>query len=309
MSVLYSSGLHHVLSRYLGHQVSPEERQVQQECAWRLQQWDQLCPDTARASVPGCVLGALEGVARGDQGALTYWRLEGEGVVRKKLRGQGLETCSALHPLLTQLRQLGELQVLGSLEKEELDRRLPQLQARDATRAGKFSWLEPVLSLRQAVVASRPSLAPLLAPLVLHSSRLARRSGAHWVCGQQYRYGLAPGPQLRWEEALVAWAQGQRDTGIALAKGLLQELEREETPQEQELLPQVLLRLGKWLHHQKTETPRTILNNFLTRSVQLLEGGQGQEEAEQLVQAHLALAGFADMQFKHVSSYSYSCSC
>ena len=91
VAALYKAGLHHTLARYLGAGAgevrgagggaSRREEEVQQECAWRLQQWDRLSPDTAQASVPGCVLGALEGAVRGDGGAVAYWRKAGEGLV------------------------------------------------------------------------------------------------------------------------------------------------------------------------------------------------------------------------------------
>ena len=52
VGALYGSGLHHTLSKFLGSRPSSsEERQVQEECAWRLQQWDTFSPETAR-----CVL-------------------------------------------------------------------------------------------------------------------------------------------------------------------------------------------------------------------------------------------------------------
>ena len=50
VDALYGSGLHHTLSKFLGSQTtSSEERQVQEECAWRLQQWDTFAPETARS--------------------------------------------------------------------------------------------------------------------------------------------------------------------------------------------------------------------------------------------------------------------
>ena len=53
VGALYGSGLHHTLSMFLGSRLtSPEERQVQEECAWRLQQWDTFSPETARCVLP-----------------------------------------------------------------------------------------------------------------------------------------------------------------------------------------------------------------------------------------------------------------
>jgi ataxia telangiectasia mutated family protein len=293
VAALYGAGLHHVLSRYLGEQVGDErEREVQQECAWRLQQWDQLVPETAGSSVPGCVLGALEGAARADLGAVAYWRTQGEAVVTARLRTEHLETCSALHPILAQLRQLGELGHLGPSGPLPL----PALEARDAQRSGDWAWLEPVLAQRRVLAAEVPALRPGLERLLLHSSKLARAAGAaSWTGGLR----LAPSPALRWEEALVAWASGHRPTALALARALLAEAEAGGAAVG--LLPAVLLQLGKWLHEQKTETSRTILESYLARSVRLLEAGGG--EPGELERAHLALAGFADMQYKQVRDY------
>ena len=306
VAALYTAGLHHTLGRYLGagagagevqgasEGASRREQEVQQECSWRLQQWDRLSPDTAAASVPGCVLGALEGAVRGDGGAVAYWRRTGEGLVRARLREEQVETVCALHPLLTELRQLGELGRLGGGDVGCLG----MLMARDEGRAGEFAWVEPVLSQRQVLVAAGRGRGEVLEELVLHTSRLARRAGVAWVCGAQQRLGLAPSLALRWEEALVAWGQGQHRTATALARRLLGEVEGGEGAA---LLPQVLLRLGKWLHQERTETSRTILDTFLTRAVTLLEerGDQG----EQVVGAHLALAQFADLQYKQLQDY------
>ena len=49
VNTLYNSGLHHTLSKYLTAQsISSEERQIQEDCAWRLQQWDTFSPEKAR---------------------------------------------------------------------------------------------------------------------------------------------------------------------------------------------------------------------------------------------------------------------
>ena len=52
VGALYGSGLHHTLAKFLGpHPTSSEERQVQEECAWRLQQWDTFSPEMARSAL------------------------------------------------------------------------------------------------------------------------------------------------------------------------------------------------------------------------------------------------------------------
>ena len=119
--------------------------------------------------MPGCLLGAL--AISGDLNAVKYWRDLGQEVIRTSLQGVQLVTTTTLHPILTQLRQLGELGVLVEAGGEaQVDR----LLSRDEKRVGSFGWLEPVLSQRQVLAANCNHLKPMKEKLALHASRAAR---------------------------------------------------------------------------------------------------------------------------------------
>ena len=187
--------------------------------------------------MPGCLLGALEGASNGDLNAVKYWQDLGQHVIRTSLRGTGdqLVTTTAFHPILTQLRQLGELGVLVEAGGEAL---VDRLLARDEKRAGSFAWLEPVLSQRQVLAANCKHLKPVKEKLALHASRAARLTQHYCICEQQIRH-LEPSLYLRWEKVLVVWSQGQRSSAVSLAKKLLVELEGAVDTDSKKLLPKV----------------------------------------------------------------------
>ena len=188
-----------------------------------------------RESVPGCLLGALDGASSGDLNAVKYWRDRGQDVIRNRLQGDQLVTTTALHPILTQLRQLGELGVLVEKGGEAM---VEKLLSRDEKRVGSFGWLEPVLSQRQVLAANCNHLKPMKEKLALHASRAARLAQQHWICEQQLRQ-LDPSLDVRWEKVLVVWSQGQRSSAVSLSKKLLQELETAVDSDSKKLLPQV----------------------------------------------------------------------
>ena len=188
--------------------------------------------------MPGCLLGALDGASSGDLNAVKYWRDRGQDVIRSRLQGDQLVTTTALHPILTQLRQFGELGVL--VEKDGKEALVEKLLSRDEKRVGSFGWLEPVLSQRQVLAANCNHLEPMKEKLALHASRAARLAQQHWICEQQLRQ-LDPSLDVRWEKVLVVWSQGQRSSAVSLSKKLLAELEVAGDNDSKKLLPQVCI--------------------------------------------------------------------
>ena len=190
-----------------------------------------------RQSVPGCLLGALDGATSGDLNAVTYWRTMGQDVVRTALQGDQLVTATALYPVLTQLRQIGEL---GALVGEDGEAHVDQFLARDENRGDCFSWLEPILSQRQVLAVNCKHLKQVKEKMALHASRVARAAQQHWICEQHFRQ-LEPSLDLRWEKVLVLWSQGQRSSAVSLSKKMLVELEAAGDADSRKMLPQVFV--------------------------------------------------------------------
>ena len=88
-----------------------------------------------------------------------------------------------------------------------------------------------------------------------------------------------------------------------LSKRLLLDIEDEDQirPEAEKLRPRLLLNLGRWLDQQKSEPSSTILNKYLLKSVEELRTSEG--SVTELVEAHMAIASFADLQYKQVKEY------
>ena len=185
--------------------------------------------------MPGCLLGALEGASSGDLNAVKYWQDRGQDVIRTRLQGDQPVTTTALHPILTQLRQLGELGLLVEKGDQVV---VEKLLSRDDKRVGSFGWLEPVLSQRQVLAANCNHLKSIKEKVALHASRVARVAQQHWICEQQMCQ-LDSSLDVRWEKVLVVWSQGQRSSAVSMSKKLLMELETAADADSKKLLPQV----------------------------------------------------------------------
>eukprot|EP00092_Neocalanus_flemingeri_P036466 GFUD01039708.1.p1 GENE.GFUD01039708.1~~GFUD01039708.1.p1 ORF type:complete len:2472 (+),score=743.58 GFUD01039708.1:84-7418(+) len=319
VSSLYSSGMHYVLAQHLAGEKRDLEGgnmvDFQQECCWRLENWDQFSPEVANESFHGCVLGGLESAVRGDHGAVRFWKQAGEKIVAAGLSSSSLESSAGLYPFLSQLRQLAELERLAgtSHTQETFTACISHLVNRDEAACPDFLLLEPILTQRLLLLSSskwtggmlRSTVKTSLDKLCLHVSERARQAQLYWVCNQLQRFFSGVTFTSRLEEAMVVYGQNQKETGIFLAKKLLMEIDNSKhpTPEMDSLLPKVLFNLGNWLNQQKSEPSSKILDTYLVRTVQLLEATQNPDSISELTEAHMAVATFADQQHKQVTDF------
>ena len=73
------------------------------------------------------------------------------------------------------------------------------------------------------------------------------------------------------------------------------------------LLPEVLGTLGAWLFELRTENPSSIMDNYLTKSVEIFEelaAGAGRQDKR--VNADAMLAKFSDDQYQQLRNYRLS---
>jgi len=319
VSTLYSSGMHYVLSQHLAGERDEVEggsiAEFQQECSWRLENWDQFDPKAAIGSFHGCVLGGLEGAVRGDHKAVKFWKQGGEKIVAAGLRSSSLESSAGIYPLLSQLRQLAELEQLAGrdLSQETFTACMRQLVSKDEAACPDFLLLEPILTQRLLLLSSskwtggmlKSTVKSSLDNLCLYVSKKARQAKVYWVCNQLQRFYSGVTLTSRLEEARVAFGQDQKETGIFLAKKLLFDIDKREpsTEEMETLLPKVLFNLGDWLHQLKSEPTSKILETYLVRTVKLLEDADCPDNISELTEAHMAVATFADQQHKQVTDF------
>lgn len=73
------------------------------------------------------------------------------------------------------------------------------------------------------------------------------------------------------------------------------------------MLPEVLGTLGAWMFELRTESPSSILDNYLVRSVKLFEemvGSSGNQD--KMVESYANLGKFCDDQYQQLRDYMLS---
>ena len=73
------------------------------------------------------------------------------------------------------------------------------------------------------------------------------------------------------------------------------------------LLPEVLGTLGAWLFELRTENPSSIMDNYLTKSVEIFEElAADAGHQDKMVNAYAMLAKFSDDQYQQLRNYRLS---
>lgn len=291
---LHSMGLHHTLASYIqqAEVCTDQMREIQQECSWRLEAWDKLCPEEATKSFNGCVLGGLESCLRSQSEELSFWHKAGLNIVRSDIERLGIESSSGVYPVLSKLRQLSELVRLGD-RKNISNVTIDDLLEKDNLPCSDFKHLEPILTQR-LILLSRHGR-KFLGDMTLSTSKRAREAHQLWVCNRIQKFYTNLEPSVRLEGAHVIFAQGQMEAGILLAKKLLTELdEKDKSLRNCKILAKTNLSLGNWLNEQKSEANLKILEKYLLKSVSILEKNLNDSRDEDLIDAYLAVASLTD---------------
>lgn len=294
VSSLHSMGLHHTLASYIqsAEVCSQQMLEYQQECSWRLEAWDKLCPEEATKTFSGCVLGGLESCLRSQSEELSSWYEAGLNIVRSDIERLGIESSSAVYPVLSKLRQLSELVRLG--DKDSINNvTMDALEERDKLPSSDFKHLEPILTQRLILLSKNGR--QFLGNMALSTSKRAREADHLWVCNRIQKFYTNSEPSVRLEEAHVIFGQGQKEAGILLAKKLLTELdENDKSLKNCKILAKTNLSLGTWLYEQKSEANLKILEKYLLKSVSILKENLNDSNDEDLIDAYLAVASLTD---------------
>ena len=294
MSSLHCMGLHHTLASYIrsAEVCSDQMREYQQQCSWRLEAWDQLCPEEAAKTFSGCVFGSLESGLRAHTEDLSSWYKAGLKIIRSDIERLGIESSSGVYPVLSKLRQLSELVTLG--DKNNInDVTIEALQERDKLSCSDFKHLEPILTQRLILLSKHGR--QFLDDMTLKTSKMAREANHSWVCNKIQKFYTNVETSVRLEEANVIFAQGQKEAGILLAKKLLTDLdENDKSLKNCKIMAKSYLSLGNWLYEQKSEANLKILEKYLTKSVSILEENLNDSSDEDLINAYLAVASLTD---------------
>uniref|UniRef100_A0A1A7X0C2 non-specific serine/threonine protein kinase n=1 Tax=Iconisemion striatum TaxID=60296 RepID=A0A1A7X0C2_9TELE len=340
---LQNFGLSSILATYLrgldseGVEWGPELRELRFQAAWRNTQWDCELSDRSDKSNPGfhesvfCALQALR-----DKEFLIFdetLRQTRSAEVEELCRGS-LEAVSSLYPALRDLQSIGELGSIRQLFSRPFsDETLTEVcsqwrQHSQLLLDSDFTMVEPILALRSVTQQtlfstlgnpeSNQRLSSVLTDHLMELCRLARKAGnaqlAERAVYQMKQHGggeTCPVSSWQLEEAQVFWTKGEQGPALGLLRQMIHSLE-EKVDFDPALVPlytESLRLCGNWLAETCLESPGLILEKYLERAVEVIEGELGARDSRlqsQQNEAFLSLARFSDAQYQSIDKYMKS---
>lgn len=325
LSALSRCGLYRTLADVTTNQTNPAVREYQNECAWRLANWNLHQETDMVEEKPGfhqLLFNSLIAVKQGDQSELVQNLSECRSLVINQLRQAGsLESCRIIYPALTLLRLVRDVEdvsqsgnQLTSLQEKWVEDRLP---------VSDFSYSEPALALRaimlKELLPRTPETTTALVDTLLETCRKARQHGNYPVAGRCLTQ-LSTLPDLskdlqfkcRMEKALTEWQRKDGDRALNTLRSLAAVLERDSIPNP--IYPRVLNLLGQWLHETRSENPRQILSLYFRKSLEAAQASQSRHKwsgsaNKEIVSscgvsdARQILAAYADSLYKDLQNY------
>ncbi|XP_072317352.1 LOW QUALITY PROTEIN: serine-protein kinase ATM [Eucyclogobius newberryi] len=346
MEGLQNFGLSSILSTYMrgleseGVEWGAELRELRFQAAWRNTQWDFDISERGDKIKPGFhefVYSTMQALRDKEFSVFGVNIKDARGAEVEELCRGSLEAVSSLYPTLRNLQTIGELEGVKHL----FSRPFSDITLREACSQWQqhlqllvdsdFSLVEPILAVRS--VAQQTLLSTLKEPDIVQylSSvftdhlmdlcRLARRAGntqlAERAVFQMKRHSTgaswASNCVLPWQlaEAQVFWAKGEQALALGLLRKMIHHLE-EKVDFNPALVPvytECLRLCGNWLAETCLESPGVILEKYLERAVEVIEGGSGAQDSRlqsQRTEAFLSLARFSDAQYQSIDKYMNS---
>ncbi|XP_077397669.1 serine-protein kinase ATM isoform X3 [Festucalex cinctus] len=343
---LQNFGLNSILTTYMkgleseGVEWGAELRELRFQAAWRNTQWDCDLSERSDKHKPGfhesvfCALQAL----RDKEFSMfddTLKRARGSEV--EDLCKGSLEAVSSLYPTLRNLQSIRELESIKLLFSRPFSeqavtnvcnqwRQHTQLLANS-----EFSLVEPILAIRTVSYNPLRSravdhdttqyLSSVLTDHLLELCQLARKAGntqlAERAVFQMKQLGVegprpsSPISPWQLEEAQVFWVKGDQGLALGLLRQMIQKLEEkfDFNPALAPVYTECLRLCGNWLAESCQESPGVILEKYLERAVEVIEGELGVQDSRlqnERIEAFLSLARFSDAQYQSIDKYMTS---
>uniref|UniRef100_A0A669EAW1 non-specific serine/threonine protein kinase n=1 Tax=Oreochromis niloticus TaxID=8128 RepID=A0A669EAW1_ORENI len=314
---LQNFGLSSILATYMrgleseGVEWGAELRDLRFQAAWRNTQWDfELCGGENIEFYP-----PVEELCKGS-----------------------LEAVSSLYPALRNLQSIRELESV----KELFSRPFSDLILKDVYSQWRhhsqllvdsdFALVEPILAVRsvaQHTLLSRVGepdssqyLSSVLTDHLMDLCRLARKAGNTQLAeravyqmkqhaGGGRTWASLPVSSWQLEEAQVFWAKGEQGLALGLLRQMIHSLEKKVdlNPALAPVYTECLRLCGNWLAETCLESPGVILEKYLERAVEVIEGESGLQDSRlqnQRTEAFLSLARFSDAQYQSIDKYMNS---
>ncbi|XP_076001414.1 serine-protein kinase ATM isoform X2 [Genypterus blacodes] len=343
---LQNFGLSSILTTYMrglesaGVEWGAELRELRFQAAWRNTQWD--CDllersENSRLGYHESVFCALQALRDNEFYIFDETLRQARGAEVEELCRGSLEAVSSLYPALRNLQIIRELERVKQLfSRPFLDATLAEVcrqwqQHSQLLADSDFALVEPILAVRSVVQNTLISsskdpdrtsyLSSVLTDHLMELCRLARKAGntqlAERAVFQMKQHG-GGGAQTSstvssWqlEEAQVFWAKGEQGLALGLLRQMIHKLEEQVdfNPSLAPVYTEGLRLCGSWLAETCLESPRVILEKYLERAVEVIEGESVVQDARlqsRRTEAFLSLARFSDAQYQSIDKYMKS---
>ncbi|XP_022052894.2 serine-protein kinase ATM isoform X1 [Acanthochromis polyacanthus] len=343
---LQNLGLSSILTTYMrgleaeGVEWGAELRDLRFQAAWRNTQWDCELSERSEKSNPGfheSVFCGLQALRDKEFSIFDETLKQARGAEVEELCRGSLEAVSSLYPALRNLQSIRELQSVKQLFSRPFsDVALREVcsqwrQHSQLLTDSDFALVEPILAVRsvaQHTLLYRPGdpdtteyISSVLAEHLMELCRLARKAGntqlAEHAVYQMKQNGSggtwvsSPVSSLQLEEAQVFWVKGEQGLALGLLRQMIHDLEDKVhlNPALAPVYTECLRLCGNWLAETCLESPGVILENYLERAVEVIEGESGLQDSRlqsQRTKAFLSLARFSDAQYQSIIKYMNS---
>ncbi|KAG7226115.1 hypothetical protein INR49_018726 [Caranx melampygus] len=343
---LQNFGLSSILTTYMrgleseGVEWGAELRELRFQAAWRNTQWDCELSERTDKSMPGfheSVFCSLQALRDKEFSIFDETLKQARSAEVEELCRGSLEAVSSLYPALRNLQSIRELESV----KQLFSRPFSDVMLRNVCSQWRqhsqlltdsdFALVEPILAARsvaQHTLISRVGdldstqyLSSVLTDHLMELCQLARKAGntqrAEQAVFQMKQHSgggaWASIPVSSWqlEEAQVFWAKGEQGLALGLLRQMIHNLEKKVdfNPAVAPVYTECLRLCGNWLAETCLESPAIILEKYLERAVDVIEGDSGVQDSRLLSQrteAFLSLARFSDAQYQSIDKYMNS---
>ncbi|KAF6721632.1 Serine-protein kinase ATM [Oryzias melastigma] len=307
-----------------------ELRELRFQGAWRNSQWECELAERSEKSIPGfheSIFCSLQALRDKEFSIFDETLKQARCAEVEELCRDSLEAVSSLYPVLRNLQSIKELESVKQLPFSDLALNDICRQWRQHSQLladSDFAVVEPILAVRSVAqhallskVGNSNSTESLSSALTDHLMELSR-----WACTAGntqlaeravHQMKMQGGARTSWqlEEAQVFWAKGEQGLALGLLRQMIHSLE-EKVDLDPTVVPAYTesLRLcGNWLAETCLESPGVILEKYLERAVELIEGECGGQDSllqSQQTEAFLSLARFSDAQYQSIDKYMNS---
>ncbi|XP_039987125.1 serine-protein kinase ATM [Xiphias gladius] len=343
---LQNFGLSSILATYMrglereGVEWGAELRELRFQASWRNTQWDCELSERSEKSTPGfheSLFCSMQALRDKEFSVFDETLKQARGAEVEELCRGSLEAVSSLYPALRNLQSIKELESV----KQLFSRPFSDVTLRDVCSQWRqhsqlladsdFALVEPILAVRsvaQQTLMSRVGdpdsnqyLSSVLTDHLMELCQLARKAGntqrAERAVVQMKQHvgrgSWVSSPVSSWqlEEAQVFWAKGEQGLALGLLRQMIHNLEEKVdlNPALAPVYTECLRLCGNWLAETCLESPGVILEKYLERAVEVIEGESGVLDSRlqsQRTAAFLSLARFSDAQYQSIDKYMNS---